>query len=151
MKKVLEILKQLLIQLLCKDKVIEEQPNNLGWYDNDRLIIFNKKVCDTKPHFPFINQWNEKETRMYCTLYAPFIALDYNSNISNKLWEKEKDIEKIIKKLANKEKKEWILSSKWATGKSWVLTIANHFKANVIELHKDYDSNSNQRLLGNYH
>jgi len=85
---------------------------------------------------------------MYCTLYAPFITLDYNSNISNKYWETEFKIENIIKEIANKQIAKWLLSRlQWWLGIEWVKAITKYFKWNYISLNKNRDRELIKRIL----
>jgi len=115
-------------------------------------IRINRKFCDSNPHFPIINQGNEDKTKMCCTIYAPFISLNWNSNIISKLWlQTEEEVELILDKTIDKQVDLWLLSlTKWWYWSDWIKAIERDFKANVIELNKWQDKELIKELLSKW-
>ena len=112
-------------------------------------IRINRKVCSNNPHFPVVNQGNEKETRMFCTIYAPYITWYWNSWKS--LWDTEEEIEIEIKRIANIQTQKWLLSKKtgwkWI---DWVNALEREHNVNVIELNKYTDRNTIKQILSKW-
>jgi len=112
-------------------------------------IKINRKVCSNNPHFPIINQWNEKETRNFCTIYAPYITWYWNSWI--KLWDTEEKVEKEIKRIANIQIQKWLLSrTKWGKWSDWVWAWEREYNVNVLILNKWQDRQLIKDLLSKW-
>jgi len=114
-------------------------------------IRINRKTCSSNSHFPFINQWNEEKTKMTCTIYAPFISLDYNSNVSNKIGETEEKIENVLNEIIDEQINKWLLNLKhWWKWSDWVEAIENKFNANIIVLNRWKDRSFIKSLLNKW-
>jgi len=112
-------------------------------------LKINRKTCSSNPHFPIINQGNEKDTRMFCSIYAPYITWHYNSGIS--LWDTEQEVEKEIKRIAQQQIDKWLLSKtkgwKWS---DWVEAWEREYKVNVAIMNKWEDRQLIKDLLSKW-
>jgi len=112
-------------------------------------IKINRKTCSNTPHFPVVNQWNQKDTRMFCTIYAPYITWRYNSWIY--LWDTEEQVEKEIKRIAKQQIDKWLLSeTKWWKWSDWVWAWEREYKVNVLILNKWKDRQLIKDLLSKW-
>jgi len=85
--------------------------------------------------FSAVNQWDDKKSRMYCTIYAPFINAKYNTGIQF--------TEEDIYKVADKQISKWLLSeTKWGKLSDWVDAVIEyleekHWKKFNLTISKD--------------
>jgi len=87
------------------------------------MIIEWKKI-NPSMKFHNLNQWDEKETKQFCTLYAPAINLKYNCWIVLT----EEDIKIIWKQ----QIKKWLLWKQWWRWSDWIEAVYNYVKDNAF-------------------
>ncbi len=71
--------------------------------------------------FSAVNQWDDEKSRMYCTIYAPFINAKYNCWIQF--------TEQDIYEVAYRQIQKWLLSeSNWGKISDWVYAVLEYLE-----------------------